>query len=225
MRKKKLADEVAAHAHGRVPRELRRRQVLTEARALFVERGYHAASMDELARRMGVSKPVVYDLAGSKEQLFADTMAMVGEELAQKLTTAVLAEPDLTRRLHAGILAFLRYVGAHRAQWSALLTSLSTNAGPASAGLAELQRAQVLLVAQLIGRSDADTTLDPAVAEALAQAINGAVESTALWWKDHPELSAEALADLLTDFLSPGLLALSQRHSRSVAPPRRKGRP
>lgn len=223
MKSKKLADEVAAHAHGRVPRELRRRQVLTEARALFVECGYHAASMDELARRMGVSKPVVYDLAGSKEQLFADVMAMAGEELAQTLTAAVLAEPDLTRRLHAGILAFLRYVGAHRAQWSALLTSLSTNAGPSSAGLAQLQRAQVLLVAQLIGQSDADTTLDPVVAEPLAQAINGAVESTALWWKDHPELSAEALAELLTEFLSPGLLALSQRHSRSPQP-RRKGR-
>lgn len=222
MKTKKLADEVAAHAHGRVPRELRRRQVLTEARALFVERGYHAASMDELARRMGVSKPVVYDLAGSKEQLFADTMAMVGEELTQTLTAAVLGEPDLGRRLHAGILAFLRYVGAHRAQWSALLTSLSTKA--ASESLATLQRAQVLLVAQLIGRGDADTTLDPVVAEALAQGINGAVESIALWWRDHPELSAEVLAELLTEFLSPGLLALSQRHSRSAAPPRRKGR-
>lgn len=223
MRTKQLADEVAAHAHGRVPRELRRRQVLTEARELFVECGYHAASMDELARRMGVSKPVVYDLAGSKEQLFADVMSMVGEELAQTLTAAVRDEPDLTRRLHAGILAFLRYVGAHRAQWSALLTSLSTNAGPASASLADVQRAQVLLVAQLIRRGDADT-LDPIVAETLAQAINGAVESTALWWKDHPELSAEALAQLLTDFLSPGLLALSQRKSRSLALPRRKGR-
>jgi AcrR family transcriptional regulator len=225
MRTKKLADEVAAHAHGRVPRELRRRQVLTEARALFVQRGYHAASMDELARRMGVSKPVVYDLAGSKERLFAEVMAMVGEELTQTLTTAVLAEPDLTRRLHAGILAFLRYVGAHRAQWSALLTSLSTNDGPASAVLAELQRTQVLLVAQLIGQSGVDATLDPVVAEALAQSINGAVESTALWWKDHPELSPEALAELLTDFLSPGLLAISQRRSRPVAPPRRRARP
>lgn len=223
MRTKKLADEVAAHAHGRVPRELRRRQVLTEARALFVERGYHAASMDELARRMGVSKPVVYDLAGSKEQLFADTMAMVGEELAQTLTAAVVGEPDLGRRLHAGILAFLRYVGAHRAQWTALLTTLSTNAGPASESLAAMQRAQVLLVAQLIRRDDGGT-LDPVVAEALAQAINGAVESTALWWKDHPEVSAEALAELLTDFLSPGLLALSQRPSHAAPPPRRKGR-
>ncbi len=105
------------------------------------------------------------------------------------------------------------------------MTSLSTSAGPASASLAQMQRAQVLLVAQLISRSDADTPLDPVVAEALAQAINGAVESTALWWKDHPELSAEALAQLLTEFLSPGLLALSQRRTRSVARPRRKGRP
>ncbi len=216
MKTPKIADELAAHAHGRVPRELRRRQVLMEARALFVERGYHGASMNELARRVGVSKPVIYDLAESKEQLFADVMAMVGEELTHTLTAAVLVEPELGRRLHAGILAFLRYVDAHRAQWSALLTSLSASGSPGGPALADLQRAQVLLVAQLIA-GDGDA-LDPVVAEALAQAINAAVERTALWWGDHPELSAEALAELLTDFLSPGLLALSKRRAPPGAP-------
>jgi len=215
MTENKLTEEVAAHAHGRVPRELRRRQVLVEGRVLFVERGYHGASMDELARRMGVSKPVVYDLAGSKERLFRDVMAMVGEELAQRLISAVVAEPDLTRKLHAGILAFLRFVDENRAQWTALLSALSANAGPSSDELTTLRRGQVILVAKLISEMEGDvgTSGSSPVVEALAQAINGAVESVALWWRDHPEISAEALAEMLTRFLSPGLLALEDLRS------------
>jgi AcrR family transcriptional regulator len=202
-----LKEQMAAHAHGRVPRELRRQQVLAEARRLFTERGYHAASMDELARRMGVSKPVVYDLASSKQQLFTDVMATVGAELALCLTSAVSAERDLGRKLNAGILAFLNFVADNRDQWSALLSSLS--AAPASAELTALRRQQVLLVARLISERAGAGAEPPALVEALAQAINGAVESTALWWSDHPELSADTLADLLTGLLSAGLLALS----------------
>jgi AcrR family transcriptional regulator len=206
-----LTEEVAAHAHGRVPRELRRRQLLAESRTLFAERGYHAASMDELARRMGVSKPVVYDLAGSKEQLFHDVMVEVGEELTLRLATAVGTEPDLGRRLQVGLLAFLEYVQEHRAQWSALLAALSANAGPANSELAALKRGQVLLVAQLIAGPSGDglPSADPRLVEALAQGLNGAVEAVALWWQDHPELSAEDVATLLARFLTPGLLAFA----------------
>jgi len=55
--------------HGRVPRELRERQLLELAEELFGERGYAGASMDELARRAGVTKPVVYELFGSKDSV------------------------------------------------------------------------------------------------------------------------------------------------------------
>jgi hypothetical protein len=40
-----------------------------------------------------------------------------------------------------------------------------------------------------------------------AAAINGACERTAVWWSDHPEASADELADLVTDLLWPGLAA------------------
>src|SRR5581483_8070029 len=104
MSDKPLAAELAAHPHGRVPRALRRRQVLAEAHQLFSERGFTGASMDELARRMGVSKPVIYELAGSKEQLYRDVMASVHGELASALAEAAAGEPDLPRKLRAGIL-------------------------------------------------------------------------------------------------------------------------
>lgn len=215
---KALTAKVAAHAHGRVPRDLRREQVLAEAAALFIERGYQGASMDELARRVGVTKPLVYDLVGSKEALFREVMASVQQDLTACVASAVAAERELSGRLHAGILAFLRFVHQHRKGWAALLSS---GAGPVSAEAVALRREQVGLVAGLIGASlgPAGARLDGRTLEALAQAVNGAVEFVALWWQDQPGLTAEELADLLTKLLSPGLDALSRR-----APTRRKQR-
>jgi len=62
------ATSVEDYAHGRVPRAVRERQLLELAEELFAERGYGGASMEELARRAGVTKPVVYELFGSKER-------------------------------------------------------------------------------------------------------------------------------------------------------------
>lgn len=198
---KHFAAELAAHAHGRVPRELRRRQLLAEAYDLFVERGYQGATMDELARRVGVSKPVVYDLAGAKEQLFRDVMADVQRELALSVASAVAERGDLAGKLHAGILAFLRFVERRGPGWAALL---STESG--SAEVSAIRRDQAGLVARLIA---ADVRLDARLVEALAHAVNGAVEAAALWWRTHPEWTAGELADLLAALLSPGLRALA----------------
>ena len=209
---KKLAAELASHTHGRVPRELRRRQVLAEAHRLFAERGYAGASMDELARRVGVSKPVVYDLARSKEQLFRDVMAKVQEDLAMCVASAVAAETDPSKKLHTGVLAFLRFVHRNRKGWATLF---STEAGSASAEVATVRHGQVALVAALMAeRAGAGgAAMDPRALEALAHGINGAVEAVALWWQAHPELSAEALAGLLASLLSPGLESMLEGRS------------
>ncbi|MBM4363784.1 MAG: helix-turn-helix transcriptional regulator, partial [Deltaproteobacteria bacterium] len=103
--------EVAAYPHGRVPREVRRRQVVALAEELFGERGFQAASMDELARRAGVSKPVIYDLVGSKEELFHEVLARESAELAARVEAAVEGEAVREQKLHAGALAFFRFAG------------------------------------------------------------------------------------------------------------------
>src|SRR5689334_7971485 len=130
-----LRAELAEFAHGRVPRELRRRQVLATASELFVERGFAEASMDELARRVGVSKPVIYDLCGSKEALYSEVMAQEAANLARAVEQAVAAEPspNLERKLHAGALAFFGFAEARRAAWDALLAA---HAAPVSKELA-----------------------------------------------------------------------------------------
>jgi len=183
--------ELSQYRRGRVPRPLRRKQLLAQAHDLFAELGYHGVSMDELARRMGVSKPVIYDLAGSKEQLFRDVMARVDEELTACVAMAVASAPDGSSKLHAGILAFLRFVQEHRAAWAALLAA---DARPASLEMAALRRKQAKQVSSLViaSMTPGEEAPDPRTAEALALAINGAVEFVALWWQEHPDISAEA---------------------------------
>jgi len=206
MAAKELTAQLAAFSHGRVPRDLRRKQVLAEAFDLFIERGFPGASMDELARRVGVTKPVIYDLVGSKEQLFREVMAVVQDELTASIATAVAAEADLPSRLRAGILAFLRFTHQRRRGWSALL---SMESGAGSAEVNAIRRQQASLVAALIAEG-AGGAADPRTLEALAQAVNGAVEFVALWWQAHPELTAESLADLLSELLAPGLAAIAK---------------
>ena len=60
----------AARRGNRLPRDERRGQLLIAASEVFVDRGYHAAGMDEIADRAGVSKPVLYQHFSSKVELY-----------------------------------------------------------------------------------------------------------------------------------------------------------
>ncbi len=57
-------------AFKRLPRAVRERQMLDSAVRVFSRRGYHAASMDEIAEDAGISKPMVYAYLGTKEEVF-----------------------------------------------------------------------------------------------------------------------------------------------------------
>jgi AcrR family transcriptional regulator len=203
-----LANEVAAYPRGRVPRDVRRRHVIGLARELFTERGYDGASMDELARRADVSKPVVYDVVGSKEELFRDVMSVEAEELSKRISDAVADVPAGERRMRAGALAFFRFVGERKAVWASLM---AMDAAAVTREVARARRYHTKVVAGLLAKGAADlgNVADPIVTDAVAHAINGACEALAMWWQDHPEVEADVLAGMLTELVTPGLLALT----------------
>jgi AcrR family transcriptional regulator len=199
--------EVARYAHGKVPRELRERQVLELAAELFAERGYAGASMDELAARAGISKPVVYDLVGSKEELFRAFLRKVADELAETVASAVTGQHDPESQIRAGSLAFFRFVAEHRRTWTVL-----AEGGAFAEEETAIRRRQDDLVTALLSEA-AEEPPDPLHVQALAHALNGAYEALALWWRDHPELSPETLADWLVELVLPGLEAMRRRTS------------
>lgn len=181
--------------------------MLDAAVSVFARRGYHAASMDEIAEVAGISKPMVYAYLGAKEDLFA---ACVRRE-ADGLLAAVLsvaAGPDLPpeQLLWNGLRAFFGFVHDNRDGWTVLYRQGRGESGSLSTELDSIRRRVVDVITQLLARTTAlygsERTAGTAVdLQALAHALVGATESMAGWMVEHPRESAEASASRLMNFV------------------------
>jgi AcrR family transcriptional regulator len=201
--------QVEDFPHGRVPRALREEQILSMAEELFAERGYEGASMDELARRTGVSKPVIYGLGGNKEALFRRCFERSGEELNARMAQAVAdSQGDLAGEIRATARAFYEFIEEHSSAW-AMLFSMDTG-GRTEASVAAIRRRQAEFTAAriMMRASDRGAELDPVQANAAAWLLNSSYETVAHWRADHPGTSADQLVEWLVAFVVPGLEAL-----------------
>jgi AcrR family transcriptional regulator len=190
--------------HGRVPRPVRERQLVELGEELFAERGFAKASMDELARRAGVTKPVIYELFGSKEGLFRACLEGLSLRMAEEIADAARAAdrageaPDPEARLRAGGLAFLRFASENRVAYELLYEGRFSDAA------VSVRRRQAALIHELM-RELAPNHVDPRELEVAANAVNSAYEGVAHWMWDHPEIDIERLADWTVELLLPGL--------------------
>ncbi|WP_207921506.1 TetR/AcrR family transcriptional regulator [Micromonospora sp. KC721] len=179
----------------RLPRAIREQQMLDAAVRVFSRRGFHAASMDEIADDAGISKPMVYAYLGTKEELF---VACLHRETARMMEAiAGAAAPDLPadQRLWRGLRAFFGFVGAHRDGWKVLYRQ-ARGSQPFAAELAAMRARLVGVVAGMLdhalraeGREVAETEL-----EVVAYALVGASESLGDWLADHPDAEPERTA-------------------------------
>jgi AcrR family transcriptional regulator len=198
---------VKGHRRGRVPRSVRSAQLLELADQLFAERGFRGASMDELARRAGVSKPVIYDHFGSKEQLFATCVRRTGEALAEEVEAEVRRESEPRARLRAGSVAYFRFLQGQLQAWAALFAEEEARDArfAVEASRIRLRQSDLMLnlMTETIGTTPSREGRDRL--EAMTLALAGAYESLSLWWRQHPDVPPEQLADWLLDLLWPGL--------------------
>jgi len=191
----------------RLPRAVRERQMLDAAVSVFSRRGYHAASMDEIAEVAGISKPMVYAYLGAKEDLFA---ACVRRE-ADRLLAAVVGVADgdelpPEELLWRGLRAFFAFVDENRDGWAVLYRQARGEGGSLGTELDSIRGRVVDVITLLLGRTKAvhgsertaGTDVDLA---ALAHALVGATESLAGWKVDHPEERPDAVASRLMNFV------------------------
>jgi AcrR family transcriptional regulator len=191
-----------------VPRALRERQLVELGEELFAERGFAKASMEELARRAGVTKPVIYELFGSKEGLFEACLEGLALRLAASIAEAArgadsvgggaASVPDPEARLRAGGLAFLRFAAENRVAYELLYEGRFSDAA------VRVRKRQAALILELM-REIAPDDVDPRELEVAANAVNSAYEGVAHWMWDHPEMDVEQLADWTVELLLPGL--------------------
>jgi AcrR family transcriptional regulator len=197
----------------RLAPDVRRRQVLDAAVAVFSEEGFHGASMDAIAVRAGVSKPLVYAHGGSKDELFAACLHREADRLLRSVQSAA-GEPDAEplARLRRALRAFFHALTTRRQGWTVLWRQAST--GPFAGEVDALRRRIVEQAADLVagGLGVPRTRALP-----YAHTLVGAAEGLADWWLTDPEAAAttgpgdpaDVLADLLVGVVGPGLASIA----------------
>jgi AcrR family transcriptional regulator len=185
----------------RVSRAERERQILDAAVAVFGARGYQAASMDVVAERVGVTKPVLYAHFGSKDGLLLACIARARAELLEVTTTAAASADGPEEMLRRGTLAFFEYLERREPAWT-LLYSESTVAGEALEGI---RAQQTDFIAALLAVQAPDA--DPQRLAGWAQVIVGACERLALWRGRERTVTSEQATEYLMDLVWTGLAA------------------
>src|SRR5436190_4511894 len=104
-------------ARKRLTAEERREGIMRAAVELFAERGYHASSIDDIARAAGISKALIYEHFPSKEELHVQLLEDNARELLERVTEATAGQQPAERQLEAGVGAFFRFVEQRRGAW------------------------------------------------------------------------------------------------------------
>jgi AcrR family transcriptional regulator len=183
----------------------RRHQLIDIARALFAERGYEGTSIEEVAARAGVSKPVVYEHFGGKEGLYA---VVVDREMSALLdgVTASLTNNRYRPRVEAVTLALLSYIEERTDGYRVLIRDSPPSLSPGT--YSTLFNEAVGQVGSILAGDFARRGLDPELAPLYAQALVGSVSMTAQWWLDAREPKKEVVAAHLVNLMWNGLTGL-----------------
>lgn len=189
-------------------REERKLRIVDSANRLFAQRGYAEASMDDIAAQAEVSKPTVYGLFGSKDELFVECLERAGERFRASVARAAGGGDTAQERLWRAILALVEHIESDRDGWAMLLRD-QTHAPAAIADEVVRLRVQALGMAGDLFLDGARAAgVDGEVLEAvepLSRMFVGMVRALAQWWLEHPGVPAETVAAHLMNFAWMGL--------------------
>jgi AcrR family transcriptional regulator len=196
----------------RMPRAVREQQMLDAAVRTFGQRGYMAASMDEIAELAGVSKPLVYLYLNSKEDLFTACIRRERRALTGAVQAGVRPELPADRQLWEGLTAFFTHTALHPDGWAVLHIQARTHGERFAAEVIAMREEIVAFVTHLILTAAREAHRDPSLPErevaGLAEALVGAAESLAAWANATPGVSAREAAATLMNFAWAGLDSL-----------------
>ena len=163
----------------RLPASERRAQLIEVGRAVFAKRGYDGTSMEEIADRAKVSKPVVYEHFGGKEGLYAVIVDREMDYVVRRIVEAIsVGSPR--ERIEAASLAFLTYVKDQPDGFAVLSQDSPSTAtrGRLSSLLNDLAER----VGDIFAKSFKDAGYDAKAAPIYAQALVGMVTFVGKWW-------------------------------------------
>ena len=162
-----------------MPRLARRRQLLGAAQEVFVAQGYHAAAMDEIAERAGVSKPVLYQHFPGKLELYLALLDEHAEALVKTLREALDSTTDNKMRVDATMQAFYDFVASEGEAFRLVFESDLRNVAPVRARLDRTNHACAEMIARAIQE---DTAAPTDEAYLLGMGLVGLAQVSARYW-------------------------------------------
>lgn len=176
----------------RLPREKRRLQLLECALQVFVAKGFHAASMDDIAESAEVSKPVLYQHFPGKHELFLDLLDTHLGQLQYELTTVLAHSETNKERVSGTITAFYEFIARKDEAYRLIFSSGMDNDDDVTERLERFHDAMAGAIAEVI----ADDTGQPmAEATMLGHGLLGMATSAARHWSklsERPDLETSA---------------------------------
>ncbi|HAT6581840.1 TPA: TetR/AcrR family transcriptional regulator [Corynebacterium striatum] len=179
----------------------RREQLIVIGRAAFAELGFDGASVEEIAARAGVSKPVVYEHFGGKEGLYA---VIVDREMLalEEVITHSLSDGTWRERIEKATVALLNYV---EQETDGFLILVRDSKPGDERSYSTLLNSSVGQVSYILGSAFERRGLDAKLAGLYAQALVGMVSMTAQWWLDTRQPAKEVVAAHIVNLCWNGL--------------------
>jgi AcrR family transcriptional regulator len=188
----------------------RREQLLDIGRVLFAERGFDATSVEEIASKAGVSKPVVYEHFGGKEGLYAVVVDREVRRLLEMVTGALTAGHP-RELLEQAALALLDYIDSNADGFRILVrdSPVASSTGTFASMISDIASQ----VEHLLSREFEQRGFDATYAPMYSQMLVGMVALTGQWWLDVRSPAKEEVAAQLVNLSWNGLSGL-EAHPR-----------
>jgi AcrR family transcriptional regulator len=179
-----------------MPAAERREVIVRVASAVFAERGYDGASIDEIARRAGVSAPVVYDHFASKQDLYERLLERTRDELLGVWREHLSSDEPADVRIPRAIAAWAEYVESHRD--AARMYFRDPTGVPAVRDFHAAIHAQGrAALGAILGREQGAEHIagagDTEALEMAAEVMRAGLAGLAIWWSEHPHVPREQI--------------------------------
>lgn len=190
----------------RMPRLEREAMMLDVAEDLFGERGYRAVSMDEIAARVGVSKPMLYHYYGSKERLFLACLGRARSRMREAILQGAGTSDKPGEQLYNTLVTWFRFIDENPSTWNLMVDEGLLEFGEAADEIEAIRAEHTELIATLIRSHAPPGHVDDAIEiEIVAAAISGVGERITRWRTRNPGLTPERTARHLMQLLWLGL--------------------
>ncbi|WP_143965335.1 TetR/AcrR family transcriptional regulator [Gordonia zhaorongruii] len=204
------AEVVVKAPRARMTGAQRRLQLIEVSRGLFAERGFEGTSIEEIAQRAGVSKPIVYEHFGGKEGLYAVVVDREMDKLLEMVTSSLTKNRSLYR-IQQVALALLTYMEERTDGFRILMRGEAAGGDAGETRYSSLLNDAVSQVEHILASDFERRGFDPALAPMYAQALVGMVSVTAQWWLDVREPPKEVVAAHLVNLCWNGLTRLDPK--------------